>query len=59
MSDSWEQPWSNNYDAPLILKYEYTEEKVILAGSFIGSILYGTPARKFVDLSSLRLFGLF
>ena len=39
-------------------RYEYTAEKATLAGSFIGSILYGTPTRTFVYLRSLRFFGL-
>ena len=59
MPDSWDQPWSDNPHAPHIMKYEYIAEKATLAGSFIGSILYGTPAHTFVYSHSLRLFGLF
>jgi len=43
MSDPWFQRWSNDTDSPPIPKGDYIEEKATLAGSFIGSILYGTP----------------
>jgi len=58
MSDSWDRPWSNSSTAPPINKYEYTMEKATLAGSLIGSILYGTSAHTFVYSCSLQLFGL-
>jgi len=57
MSDPWRQPWSNNPDAPQLSKYDNVEEKAPLAGSFIGAVFYGTPARSFVYLRSLLLFG--
>lgn len=41
MSDSQEQPWSNNANAPNIMYYEYIGEKSNFVGVFIGSILYG------------------
>ena len=50
MSDAWEQPWSDSPDAPQIAKFQYIEEKATLAGSFVSSILYGTPAHMFVNL---------
>ena len=59
MSDPWEQPWSDDPDTPQISKYEYIGEKATLGGSFVGSILYGTPAHTFVYSHSLRLSGLF
>jgi len=58
MSD-WNQPWSNSTTAPRISKYAYTIEKALLAGSLIGSILYGTSVHTFVYLHSLQCFGLF
>jgi len=57
MIDHWLRPWSNSSTAPHIAEYEYIVEKATLAGSLIGSILYGTPAHTFVYLSSLRFFG--
>ena len=59
MFDPWNQPWSYDLDAPPITKYDYVAEKSILAGSFIGSILYGTPVHTFVYPCSLRVFVLF
>ena len=59
MLDPWTQPWSDGPHAPQISKYDYVAEKSMLAGSFIGSILYGTPAHTFVYSRSLRLSGLF
>ena len=46
----WNQVWSDNPSAPRIPRFEYIEEKATLAGSFIGSILYGTPPTR----SSIR-----
>jgi len=43
MSDAWDQRWSNDTDSPPITRADYIEEKATLAGSFIASILYGTP----------------
>ena len=34
--------WSHNPNAPMIPYYQYVDEKVIFAGTRIGSILYGT-----------------
>jgi len=48
MSGPCGQLWSNNSDVPQLPKYEYVEEKSELAGNFIGSILYGTPAHIFI-----------
>ena len=42
MSDSQQEPWSNNPNAPKILYRTYFQEKVSFAGNFICSILYGT-----------------
>ena len=50
MSYYWGQPWSDNPHAPPIMRYDYIGEKATLAGSFVGSILYGTPARMFARL---------
>jgi len=58
MSDPWDQQWSDSPDAPQISKYDYTAEKATLAGSFIGSVLYGTPAHTFVYSRSPRFPGL-
>jgi len=58
MSDPSERPWSSSDSAPQITKHHYTAEKATLAGSFIGSILYGIPAHTFVYSRSLRLFDL-
>jgi len=57
--DYWYQPWSNKPHAPQIARYEYIEEKSTLAGSFVGSILYGAPAPHphicpFVLISTVR-----
>ena len=45
--DYWNQVWSDNPHAPQIARSHYIEEKAVLAGSFVGSILYGTPIRMF------------
>jgi len=41
MSDSQDQPWSNNTNAPKIPRYLYLQEKANFAGYIIGAILYG------------------
>jgi len=46
-------PWSDDRSAPKITRDEYIEEKATLAGSFVSSILYGTPAHTFVYSYSL------
>ena len=51
--DPWHQPWSNGSTAPHITKFDYTTEKATLAGSFIGSILYGTGVRPHARLFAL------
>jgi len=43
MSDYWGQLWSNDTDSQPIRRADYIDEKATLAGSFIASILYGTP----------------
>ena len=43
MSDSQQNPWSNNPNAPKIPRALYLEEKATFAGTLIGSILYGAP----------------
>jgi len=58
MSDPRYQPWSDSPTAPRITKYEYTAEKAMFAGSFIGTTLYGTSIRAFDYSRSLRFFGL-
>jgi len=57
MSD-WEQPWSNSSTAPPISKHNYNAEKAMLAGSFICSVLYGTPppTRSLFALTSIVRF---
>ena len=42
MSDSQEQPDTNNSNAPKIPNHLYYEEKTYFAGIIVGSILYGT-----------------
>jgi len=42
MSDSQEQPWSNNPNAPKIPHLVYLAEKNLFAGTLISAILYGT-----------------
>jgi len=58
MSNPWVDPWSNSSTAPEIAIFDYNVEKATFAGSFIGAILYGTPAHTFIYSRSLRLFGL-
>ena len=41
MSDSQDQPWSNNPYAPKIPRYLYVQEKANLAGCLLSAILYG------------------
>ena len=48
--NDWHQVWSDSPTAPQIMRFQYIEEKVTLAGSFISSILYGTPPTR----SSIR-----
>ena len=43
MSDSQEQPWSDNPNAPSISRRLYFDEKAYFAGLLISSILYGAP----------------
>ena len=43
MSDSQEQPWSDNPNAPSISRRLYFDKKAYFAGLLISSILYGTP----------------
>ena len=43
MSDSREQPWSDNPNAPKIPHYVYIEEKCKFAEVVISSVLYGMP----------------
>ena len=43
MSDSQEQPWSDNPNAPKIPYRIYFDEKANFAGHLLTSILYGTP----------------
>jgi len=43
MPEAWGQLWSDDPDSPRISRADYIEEKATLAGSFIASILYGTP----------------
>ena len=50
MSDSLEQPWSNNPNAPQILPEVYIQEKQVFVGYVIGGILYGM-----LNYVSLRL----
>ena len=64
MSDSQEQWWSDDPNAPKITHVLYFREKATFAGSLIGSILYGMRglpvAYLHVRLSrSLGLFDLF
>ena len=64
MSDSQEQWWPDNPNAPKITHILYLQEKATYAGSIIGSILYGMrgflAAYLHVRLSpSLGLFGSF
>jgi len=54
MSDPWGQLWSNNSDVPQLSEYEYVEKKAMLAGNFIGSILYGIPTHVHVFVQSSR-----
>ena len=42
MSNSQEQPWSNNPNAPDIPRVVYVGEKANFAGTLVSSILYGT-----------------
>lgn len=42
MSDSQQNPWSNNPNAPKIPYDAYFSEKADLTGILIASILYGT-----------------
>jgi len=54
MSDSQEQPWSDNPNAPKIPYDLYFGEKATFAGILIGSMFYGTyktfpPKRRPVD----------
>ena len=53
MSGTW-KPWSDNPNAPQIPYVYYFTEKVGLAGTFLGAILYGMPVHV-----SLYLFTLF
>ena len=53
--------WSHNPNAPMIPYYQYVDEKVIFAGTRIGSILYGTrktppspPPHPFTRAHSVR-----
>ena len=41
MSDSQQGPWSDNPNAPKILRNEYYIEKVLFAGNFLATIPYG------------------
>ena len=59
MDSPWYKTWSDSPAAPQITKYLYTVEKATLAGSFIGTTLYGTTAHTFVYSCSLQFFGLF
>lgn len=45
MSDSQEQPWSDNPNAPMIPLITYHNEKAWFAGTLASFILYGTPQR--------------
>jgi len=49
-ADAWDQPWSDNPRAPHIPTNQYIQEKATLAGSFISTLLYGTPANMFAHL---------
>ena len=42
MSDSQEQSWSDNPNAPKIPPLLYIWEKAYFAGALLGTILYGT-----------------
>ena len=57
MSDSQEQPWSNNPNAPNVSRRLYIIEKSNFAGILIESILYGTL--KTPHLYILTLIGSF
>ena len=59
MSDSQQNPWSYNPNAPNITYSTYFLEKAYSAGLSVGWILYGTPAYTSVYLRSFCLFGLF
>ena len=64
MSDSQEQWWPDNPNAPKITHILYFQEKATYAGSVIGSILYGTRGLLVAYLHarlsrSLGLFGSF
>ena len=52
--------WSDNPNAPDIPYFQYVDEKIVFAGTLIGSILYGTrrtPTPTSVYPRSLRPFG--
>ena len=60
MSNSQDQPWSDNPNAPKISHSLYVSEKAIFAGHFLHSILYGTSKTHHptpVYPRSLFLFG--
>ena len=54
MSDSQEQPWSDDPYAPAIPDYIYRFEKTWFAGVLISSVLYGTPKRPIPIHPSIR-----
>ena len=59
MSDSQEQPWSDDPDAPNISHRLYFDEKAYSAGLLISSILYGMPCNAPRILTCLSVFALF
>jgi len=54
MSDSQEQPWSDNPNAPKISYGLYLTEKTWFAGTIISSILYGAHMMSLSSPPSLR-----
>jgi len=48
------QPWSENPNAPNITHFAYSEEKATLAGSLIGSIIYGMSERSLAVRPCIR-----
>ena len=54
MSDSQERPWSDNPNAPKIPYNLYFDEKAYFAGTFVGSILYGTREASLHKRLSIR-----
>lgn len=61
MSDSQEEPWTNNPNAPKIPHDLYLREKSYFAGVLVAALLYGAckALPHNIHPSVLTLFGLF